>query len=710
MDFYSHITEEGKFEPVAEHLKNTAVLASKFSESFDTEKQAHLIGLMHDIGKYSIEFQNRLCGGKKVDHSTAGAYECYLRNQIPAAFCIAGHHAGIPDRGNRSYLDEGTLMGRLHRAKDNKIPDYSSWKKYVSFPDVKIPFRQIKDPQEFYMYCKMLFSCLVDADYLATESFMNGSERFLGGAYDFNILKKKLDNYVSGWFPPSGELNKCRCAILQSCKDKSSYEKGLFTLTVPTGGGKTVASLAFALNHAYVHGMNRIIYVIPYTSIIEQTADVFRKILGSENVLEHHSNAMNEIDSDPEFKKDVLIQATENWDAPVVVTTAVQFFESIFSNKPSKSRKLHNISNSVVIFDEAQMLPIPFIRPCIYAISQLLLHFGITAVLCTATQPALDDLFKLYMGEKCFYQKELCPSDMLRNRIFERTKYETTGLLSWEQIAKKMNSSKQALCIVNSRKNAKKLYDLLEGEGKFHLSTLMTPASRRQKLSEIHRLLKEGRECRLVSTSLIEAGVDIDFPFVMRQEAGIDSLLQSGGRCNREGKHSKEESKVLIFRTEEKNPEVFLQNISAARLTMRSFTDFTVPEAIHFYYSELLDLKGEKGQDREKILGLINKQAFKSISERFHLIDNNTFTVYIPQDQTSSELIDQLKKGVFSRQLFQKLTPYAVNIYEDHLKRLFESGDIAAIKDGIFCLLNTKLYNMDYGLSMEADWGRAEFI
>ena len=710
MEFYAHISEDGKLEPVSEHLKNTAVLASGYSKSFGAQDQAYYIGLMHDIGKYSEEFQNRLLGGRKVDHSTAGAYECAKKGQVPAAFCIAGHHSGIPDRGNRSDLDEGTLIGRLNRAKDHKIADYSCWERYISVPNVELPVRQIKDAQEGYIYCKMLFSCLVDADYLSTESFMKGTGRSSSGTYNFTVLKEKLNQYISGWFPPGSQLNRCRCSILQNCIEKASHEKGLFTLTVPTGGGKTVASLAFALNHAEKHGMSRIIYVIPYTSIIEQTADIFRNILDSENVLEHHSNALNELDFNKDFDKETLINATENWDAPVVVTTAVQFFESVFSNKPSKSRKLHNISNSVIVFDEAQMIPVPFVRPCIYAISQLLRFYGITAVLCTATQPALDKLFKLYMGEKSYHQEELCPEDMFRNHIFDRTQYKSAGLLTWEQVAEKMNSSKQALCIVNSRKNARKLYDLLEGENIFHLSTLMTPASRRQKLSEIRRLLKEGKECRLVSTSLIEAGVDIDFPFVMRQEAGIDSVLQSGGRCNREGKRSKDESVVLVFKTEDKCPEVFLQNISAARLTMHSYADFTTSEAIHFYYSELLDLKGEKGQDRENILALIDKQAFKTIAERFHLIDNNTFTVYIPQDQTSSELIDQLKQGVLSRELFRKLTPYAVNIYEDNLKGLYESGDVIAVKDGVFCLTNTDLYDMACGLSLEADWGKAEFI
>lgn len=310
---------------------------------------------------------------------------------------------------------------------------------------------------------------------------------------------------------------------------------------MPTGGGKTVASLAFALKHAVEHNMDRVIYVIPYTSIIEQNAQIFREILGDDNVLENHCNV--DYEGTEEFRPMQL--ASENWDKPVVVTTNVQFFESLFSNKSSKCRKLHNIANSVIIFDEAQMLPIDYLTPCLSMIQELVENYGTSVVLCTATQPALDDFF--VSKEQIV---ELCPRLGEQFRFFERVTYQNIGSISKEGITELLAKEQSVLCIVNTRKDAQELYHSLQGGGVYHLSTSMYPKHRKRVLKCVKERLSTKKKCILISTSLVEAGVDLDFSCVYREIAGIDSMIQAAGRCNREGKRTVEESKVYIFELE----------------------------------------------------------------------------------------------------------------------------------------------------------------
>ena len=343
-------------------------------------------------------------------------------------------------------------------------------------------------------FTRMLYSCLVDADYLDTEAFMEGRPREREHV-PLEELWNKLQRYISGWFPPKGELNRRRCDILEGCiRQGESRAPGLFTLTVPTGGGKTVASLAFALAHARKHGLRRVIYVIPYTSIIEQTAAVFRDILGEENVLEHHSNVLYDLEGEADPRTIRLARATENWDMPVVVTTAVQFFESLYACRSSQCRKLHSIAGSVVIFDEAQMLPVPYLRPCVWAISQLIAHYRVSAVLCTATQPALNPLFQAFLPGCA--PVELCPDGSLTDGVFRRVTFRRAGKLTWDDLVRELNGQTQALCIVNSRKSAQTVFSRLTGEGCFHLSTLMYPAHRQARLKEIRRRLESGLPCR----------------------------------------------------------------------------------------------------------------------------------------------------------------------------------------------------------------------
>lgn len=719
--YLAHVTEDGRQQTVLEHLEGTSELCEKFASAFDAPEQGRLAGLAHDLGKYSNAFQKRLLNnGSKVDHATAGGFECAARNQIFAAFAVMGHHSGLPDGGSRTdNAQKATYFGRVKRAQKGQLENYSAWTTELSLPDAKMPPITVTDPLDLAFFTRMLYSCLVDADFLDTERFMKNGQVERGGGDDMATLYQKLETYIAGWFPPNGELNAQRCAILNNCLEQGTVQKpGLFTLTVPTGGGKTVASLAFALRHAKEYGLRRIIYVVPYTSIIEQTADVFRNILGSDNVLEHHSGvdyegkyrAANDSDDNEDIRKRRMSLATENWDIPIVVTTAVQFFESLYGSRASQCRKLHNIAGSVIIFDEAQLLPLSHLRPCVSAIAQLVKSYHVTAVLCTATQPALEPIFRDFLPE--VKPLELCPVGTFRPEVFQRVRYRNVGLLEQSDLAARLNGEHQVLCVVNLRKTAYAIFQQLDQDGAFHLSTLMVPAHRRQVLDIIRQRLNAGLPCRVVSTSLIEAGVDVDFPTVYREEVGLDSILQSGGRCNREGTRDPDTSIVTVFRTEEKPPDLFATATGVSRLIMENYEDFSSQEAIHSYFRQLLYVRGEKAQDQSGILPMLKSQMnpmpFRTLSEHFHLISDATRTVYIPWGSKGAELVERLRKGERSRSLFRQLGQYGVALYDYQYRELWQTS-LEDIEDGAAVLSDMNLYSAETGLTLTSGGGNALF-
>lgn len=709
----AHISPDGtRKQTIQAHLEAAAGLAEQFAEPFGGGEQARLAGLLHDIGKYSDAFQRRLAGSpQKVDHSTAGAVEAVNLRQGEVAFCVAGHHGGLPDGGSGTdAAGAPTLLGRLKKPLEN----YDGWKSEISLSAVRRPPLPRDNFTESF-YIRMLYSCLVDADFLDTETFMNGEPAPRGGGSSPAVLLERLNHYVSceaPWLNTETELNRKRAGILRACFEQGEAAvPGLFSLTVPTGGGKTISSLAFALAHAAAHGKRRVVYVIPYMSIIDQTADKFRSILDDENVLEHHSGAeylLEENDVDSLSYRKAL--AAENWDAPVIVTTAVQFFESLFSNRPSRCRKLHNLAGSVIIFDEAQTLPVPYLRPCVAAIGQLVRHYGASAVLCTATQPALGPLFsELASG---LTLREICPDTAGLYQFFRRTTLCQRGELTQEELARELNSVPQVLCVVNRRASAQQLYEQLDGEGRFCLTTLLCPDDRKRLLAEIRARLKDGLSCRVVSTSLIEAGVDVDFPAAWREEAGLDSILQTAGRCNREGKRSKEESIVSIFRLAESAPLPMLkQNIASTQNVLRRFDDPASPEAITEYFSFYRTLKGSAALDEQGILNALqngvngNGLPFATVAERFHLIDAPTVTVYIPVGD-GAELLKQLCSGQISRQLYRKLGQYAVNVYPEHLAALQAAGAVEPVDSASYRLLDLNLYDDSTGLKRDVETGK----
>jgi len=709
--YVGHTSEDGREQSVIDHLKKTAQLAGDYAQAFGAGELGYQIGLAHDIGKYSAEFQRHILhNAPSADHSTCGAKELKNLNMLCAAICVAGHHTGLPDFGNpRDTAENSTLCGRLKREPPT-LPDYSEYLNEISLKYA--PFPRFGNNFDNSFFTRMLYSCLVDADFLDTEAFMSNGIVQRGGYDHLDQLASRLEAYIQPWWDAKSELNKKRCEILKSCLDAGSNAKGLYSLTVPTGGGKTVSSLAFALLHAVEHKMSRIIYVIPYTSIIEQTADVFRKIVGAENVLEHHSNISFDPKDDTEKNRNSLSKlrlSAENWDAPVIVTTNVQFFESLFANKSSKCRKLHNLANSVIIFDEAQMLPLPYLKPCVRAIANLVQYYGATAVLCTATQPSLEKLFPADMTVT-----EICPNTSELYEFFRRTSLRHIGKQSNSKLAEHMAQQEQALTIVNSRKQAHELFELLPKEGRFHLSTLMTPVHRRKVLCEIRQRLKNGLPCRLVATSLVEAGVDVDFPAVFRAEAGLDSIIQAAGRCNREGRRTAKESVVYIFESEDKPPRLIEQNIKMMREVARRFSDLAAPQTIHNYFDTLHSFQDEN-LDKKRIIDAFEHGRsgcllpFAQVASDFRLIETETKSVLIAIEEDAVKLADEMQWGNWSRQLTRKATQYIVNVYPQHFKVLVHTGAVSALTEDMGILKDVSLYSEHTGLSLNCDEGQALF-
>ncbi|MCI8550897.1 MAG: CRISPR-associated helicase Cas3' [Lachnospiraceae bacterium] len=706
--YLAHKTEDRE-QTLQEHLQGTAKLAGEFAAAFGKQSLGEFVGGYHDIGKCSDGFQRRIRNPNSTetcDHSTAGALEAFKMRQMTAAMCIMGHHSGLLDLGGQMDMD-GTVRGRMKKGLEGKIPDYSGWKEACpSLPTKNVP--EMDSSQTAfgrYMETKFLYSSLVDADFLDTEEFMNGEPAKRGGGDSLETLLRRLEDWLKerGWLEEKPGINGMRTELLRTAAAHGrEAERGIYTLTVPTGGGKTVSSLYWALCHGVSHGLDRVIYVIPYMNIIEQTAKKFREILGEENVLEHHSNVIYEKDSGEE--RNPLQLASENWDMPVVVTTAVQFFESLFHNKSSRCRKLHNIANSVVIYDEVQMLPASYWTPCIHAMEELSNSFRATQVLCTATQPAIT------------FPKGTEPEEITKNtkKQFEQLKRVTFvngGQTSPEELADKLKSHRQALCIVNTKRTARRLYELLEGrEGCFHLTTMMVPAHREETLSEIRRRLEENLPCLVAATSLVEAGVDLDFPHALREQAGLDSILQAAGRCNRNGKRKSEESIVEVFSLEGKAPDSIRQQVDAARYIMEDDKEWDSLEAIEAYFRFWREkLRGEENLDRKKIMEKVDRYAFREIAETFRLIDDDTYTVYIPWQEEGKRLLRELRGGKCGRGLFRKLERYSVNVYEPHYRELLRLGDIELIQ-GTAVLANEKLYDEHAGLAFSAKEGDAIFM
>ena len=727
------------WQTLQSHSVNVGEMAAEFARVFGAQEIACQTGKLHDLGKYSEAFNHRLHGGPSVDHATAGAKIAVERwgNVIGKlmAFCIAGHHAGLAN-GNGEGDNRRTLKQRLALQFGADIPALDNlWQQEIKFPqNLSTPPLKADAHHPFFSYAfftRMLYSCLVDADYLDTEAFYlklenKAAER--GGYPDLNALQHNFNQFINTFrqriaqAPEQTEaekrnaaLNRLRSEILDHAVEQAAQPQGLFTLTVPTGGGKTFTSMAFALEHAKRHGMRRVIYVIPFTSIIEQNAAEFRKAfgkLGEQAVLEHHST-FDDGKLQNEATKDKLRLASENWDAPIVVTTAVQFFESLFADRSSRCRKLHNIAGSVIILDEAQMLPLNLLLPIMQAIKELAQNYRCSIVMCTATQPAVQAENGFYRGFENV--REIAPKPTALFDKLRRTTVQHIGTQTDADLLAKLAEHPQMLVIVNNRRHARSLYDQAKHfDGTFHLTTLMCAKHRSQKLDEIRGRLKKGKPCRVIATSLIEAGVDVDFPLVMRAEAGLDSVAQAAGRCNREGKRPSENSFVWIFAPEEqwKAPPELAVQAAVMRLTADSFSDDLLStQAVAAYFAELYQLKGSE-LDNKKILKMHSNAGqsldfpFQTIADKFRMIESHMQPLIIPFDGEAENLISSLHHADHIGGLLRKLQPYIVQIPEKALAALYKAGRIEPINEKNFgkqfyTLIGLDLYDDVAGLSWE---------
>ena len=673
-DEFGNLLPYEHWQTLQSHSVNVGEMAAEFARVFGAQEIACQTGKLHDLGKYSEAFDRRLHGGPSVDHATAGAKIAVERwgNVIGKlmAFCIAGHHAGLAN-GNGEGDNRRTLKQRLALQFGADIPALDNlWQQEIKLPqNLSAPPLKADAHHPFFSYAfftRMLYSCLVDADYLDTEAFYLNLENKIaerGGYPDLNALQRNFNQFINDFRrriaqaseqteaeKRNAALNRLRSEILDHAVEQAAQPQGLFTLTVPTGGGKTFTSMAFALEHAKRHGMRRVIYVIPFTSIIEQNAAEFRKAfgeLGEQAVLEHHST-FDDGKLQNEATKDKLRLASENWDAPIVVTTAVQFFESLFADRSSRCRKLHNIAGSVIILDEAQMLPLNLLLPIMQAIKELAQNYRCSVVMCTATQPAVQAENGFYRGFENV--REIAPKPTALFDKLRRTTVQHIGTQTDADLLAKLAEHPQMLVIVNNRRHARSLYDQAKHlDGTFHLTTLMCAKHRSQKLDEIRGRLKSDEPCRVIATSLIEAGVDVDFPLVMRAEAGLDSVAQAAGRCNREGKRPSENSFVWIFAPEEqwKTPPELATQAAVMRLTADSFSDDLLStQAVAAYFAELYQLKGSE-LDNKKILKMHNDTGqsldfpFQTIADKFRMIESHMQPLIIPFDVEAENLISK---------------------------------------------------------------------
>lgn len=730
MRFYAHSTEQqdqSDWQTLPDHLTAVGELAASNAAVFGASGLAKAQGLLHDLGKYTLEFQQRLRGGPPVDHSTWGARiasDLYGQWGTLLAYGIAGHHAGLAN--GRTGHARTALNDRLSATLSELLPD---WKQDIDLPpkaSLQWPtgFEKRRERGMFQLsvLIRMLFSCLVDADFIDTDEFYRRIEekrpRKDEPRPDLFQLRKRLDEKLASLSADS-DINRLRAHILSHVRGQAAQTPGLFSLTVPTGGGKTFASMAFALDHAIAHGLRRIIYVIPFTSIIEQNAQVFREAfgdLGDAAVLEHHSAFFDDPATAPE-SRDKRKLAMENWDAPIIVTTAVQFFESLFADRPSRCRKLHNIAGSVVVLDEAQMLPLKLLRPCIALLDELALNYRTSIVLCTATQPALrlDEGFPDGLDRV----RELAPEPKKLYDRLRRVHVRHIGTLSDDELTEQLRRRDQVLCIVNNRRHARMAYSsILDQPGAMHLSTLMYPQHRREVLKTIRRYLENGQPCRLISTSLIEAGVDIDLPTVLRAEAGLDSIAQAAGRCNREGKRARDNSEVLVFATanEDWQPPLELkQNAQAFGEILRQHAaDLLAPEAIRAYFTLLYWQKGKQQLDAGAILSLLGDSGpanlpFETITKLFRFIETATLPVIVPFEPGTDKIIPDIQNAFqeldHAPSAARRFQPYLVQVPRQAYDALYNAGAVQPVSkrygNQFVQLVNPALYDARFGLHWE---------
>lgn len=675
MEWIAHTkNDRGVRQGLEEHLRAVAELAAQFGKPFGSSELAYLVGLVHDMGKYAEPFQTYLrtveagLPAQTCDHKGAGALYLEEMRLGPLAFLVQGHHGGLQSREK--------LNDWLHERRQDPTVKTALAQGHQAFPELqhlsatKVP-NFVKSQTQAELFLRMLFSALVDADFLDTERHFHArqADRRQGSWKMSELYERFLTQYSQDFQNVSSNIvNKCRARAYQACQKAADLPPGIFRLTLPTGGGKTLSSLGFGLRHAHIHRKQRIIYALPYMSITEQIAQEFRHFFPETGiVLEHHSGVQFREKNNGCTEQELWRRlSSENWDAPLIVTTTVQFCESLFARSTSACRKLHNIANSVVILDEVQMLPPGMLTPILDVLQQLVSHYKVTVVLCTATQPALQRRADFEGLQQIV---DILPDAETYFETLKRVTYHIRPTpLTWEEVAAAMQKEQQVLTIVNTKADALALLEALDpahDEAVFHLSTLLCGAHRRRLLSTIRQRLKDGQNCRVVSTQLIEAGVDVDFACVWRAIGPLDRLVQAAGRCNREGKL--DTGHVTIFQPAEGNFFPQGSYTIGTEITWPLLQEFDLqlhsPQLFQRYFR---DLYASVNNDAHHIQDLRKNLKYEEVASTFRIIEDKTVTVVVEYNHPEDighirDLIRTLQADPAQASfLLRQLQPYTV--------------------------------------------------
>lgn len=754
MDYYAHTPASpgGSWHLLPGHLLSTASKAREFADAFACGDIAYIMGLFHDAGKFSDEFQNylRACYEASLkaaapprpgtaEHKAAGS--AIVLDKLAdnagaiAALCIMGHHGGLLSPSSAIHTDLSDRRRRVRNFDDVcrvAVTQTRAAVAPVNFSSAGKVVDAAVDPFALEMLGRMLYSCLVDADSLDTEAH-NRPERSAvraGGLELSSIVddwRRRLAQHVASLAGASDDrpVPRVRRQVLDACLDAARKEPGVFSLATPTGGGKTLSSLAFALEHAKRHAMRRVIYVAPYTTIIDQTASEFRAVLGSDGVLEHHSAVREESGSDDGGDAELARRlAAENWDAPLIVTTTVQFFESLFSHLPSRCRKLHNMARSVVILDEVQTLPAFLLAPLVSGLNALVSDYGATVVLCSATQPALSGESQYLRGfaDVRPIVEDPKPHFQALKRVRYRVEREAWD---WSRTAAEIRSAKaSSLTVLNTKKDALSVLDALKGENVKHLSTLLCGKHRRAVIDDIKAALQVERDAQgppvyLVSTQVVEAGVNLDFPRVFRAMGPLDRIIQAAGRCNREGNRSVDESLVVIFNPQEGGKPAGMYRIEceeAQKFLEQSLADRDLgdPDVPVDYFARLYATLQAAGLDQRNIQQDRKKLNYPAVGEKFKLISDKTASVFCLYDDDAADLLDDIERGMARGQMvfrahWRRLQPYLVSVREHEIDVLGRAGKLRPLADKELYLW-TAPYDRVCGIGSDVVYDPADLI
>lgn len=684
-EYVAHsVNEKGEIQTMGEHSLGVAQIMKGFTLSEVFKDLYEFCGTIHDIGKYSDDFQQYINGDHiQSKHSIYGAIFAMDKKHMEIAFPVYGHHAGLPD----SPEMQQSIKAELH----NNVEYYNSiCNKFLADAkrNIAIPksdsFFEISDILQQELFVRMLYSALIDADSLDTERHFNINkfESRKKITLDSNLmlfkLNKLLESFNNNTEKNKLEINKLREDVRKYAESKANLPQGCFSLTLPTGLGKTICSINWALHHARHHdNIKRIIIVLPFISIIDQTAEILKNIFDDKEqsyVLEHHSNVIY-IDDEENDKYNPKQLAIENWDYPIIVTTSVQFFESLFSNRRSKCRKLHNIQDSIIIFDEIQTLPFNVTEPSLIMLENLQQLCRCSILFCTATQPDFES------REGFCGMKHIEPLVENPKHIFEQTKrvsyhpineYKEIEISELADDVTRNNQS--ALVVFNTKKKARMFFKEIENNRQytlFHLSTSMCPVHRKEIIGEIKHSLSLRKQIIVSSTQLIEAGVDLDFPTVYRELAPLESIIQSAGRCNREGKMKDKKGDVYLFS---------LAESGQPSLQYRSWSEFAnllykgnearlyTHDFYSFYYRELV--KNFVNTDKLRITNDRKKLLYQTVAEKYKIMDNNTHSLFVYKyNEKSIELYNHIKNQEFlTKQESQQVAQYSVQVYDKFMK------------------------------------------